>query len=91
MEDVRPTTAAIALGNIWSMAALMAKRATESGELLLVVTIDDGGNMEAVGADHPEYESRLVSPGFVCTLSPATEHARLASRIRGAVEAACRA
>lgn len=80
-EIVRPAK----LGNIWLIAATVANSVASVGRGgPQVVTIDPDGELEAVGADHPEYEVRLLSPGFVCTLSDASEMPRVASRLRSA-------
>ncbi len=76
------------LGNIWLVAANLARTAADIGSgAPMVVTIDADGMLEAVGPDHPDYSQRLVAPGFVCTVSAASSNERIAGRIRAAATA----
>ena len=91
---VRPAAtpaAEIHLGNIYLIAATVAievlREAGCATDQPAILTIDENGDMHAVGPEHPEYDERLVSPGFACTASPAMDTARMAQRIRAAAMA----
>lgn len=73
------------LGNVWMIAASMVLSIVqhEPGKPC-ILTIDSDGAMEAVGPQHPEYEQRLTTPGFVCGIGNTTPVERLAARLREA-------
>lgn len=75
------------VGNIWLGAAtivLALLSEHRAGPYILVLEPD--GGLHASSPDSPDYEQRLLAPGFVCTLTPDTAPERLAARIRDAAQ-----
>lgn len=67
------------------MAATIAHGIIGAGEGgVHAVSIAADGTLEAVPASHPNFERRLVGPGYVGTVDSTTDVARLAARIRDA-------
>lgn len=77
------------LGNVWIIAATIAISLV--GRSPAAVTIDADGKLEAVGADHPEFQDRLLWPGYVCMVDGSSDVERIAGRIRDAALAVDRA
>lgn len=79
------TTTPTRLGNVWLAAALLVQSIIAEGPAgPRLLTIDQDGMMEAVGPEHPEYETRLLMPGFIGMVDKATSHLELAAKIRAA-------
>lgn len=73
------------VGNVWLGAAtivLALLSEHQTGPHILVLEAD--GGLQASPPDHPEYERRLLSQGFVCTVTPGMAPERLAARLRDA-------
>jgi hypothetical protein len=83
MNDVDPTKAT-QLGNIWVIAATLAlELATiEGSDAPSLLTMNADGLMESVGPSCPDYEQRLLSNGFVCSIAKSMPVERLAARLR---------
>ena len=73
------------LGNVWLATALLAQNILAEGPAgPKLLTIDPEGWIEAIGPEHPEYEVRLLAPGFVGMVDRTTSHQDLAAKIRDA-------
>lgn len=84
-----PYSRTIRLGNIWLLAATVARSILPTEERDLgfpfVVRIDDDGTMTAIGQDHPDYERAALDPARVCVADSAMSVERFAGRLRAAM------
>lgn len=88
IDEISPIRPSVKLGNLWLTAATLAlSTLVAESKLPAVVLINQHGDLVALQPDHPDYATRLLDQGFVCTLSQGSDVARIAARMREAAMA----
>lgn len=84
-------SAAVQLGNVWLLAAGMAKHMLHGDPLQpgapYIVTLAFDGTLRGFTAEHPEYTQQLTARGFVCLIDGSTPVERIANRMHAAAAA----
>ena len=74
------------VGHLWLTIAMLARTATQGATEPLAIVLREDGMLEALAPSHPDYFASITLPGFACMISPASDPARIAARIRAVAE-----
>ena len=80
------TKNATRLGNVWLAAAMLAQSILAEGPRgPMLLTINADGWLEAIAPEHPDYEKRVLAPGYIGIVTERVSNHELAEKIREAV------
>lgn len=82
IDEAEPPSFVVVVGDGYMELACRAIAASRRGQGPCVLLVDANLGLKLLFPDHPEYASKIVDPGFACTVSATADHARVAARLR---------